>query len=107
MRTIGILSRQKIVRKVVSKTNPSVKAEQAQTVVVVFVISALFMSISFGMLAPVFAHLLKETPSGVRTLSFMTMVPQIALLVLSPFIGGLEDRYGRRPFLLLGFAGLV
>jgi MFS family permease len=107
MKTIRILSRQKIVYKAVSKTKPAVKGEQAQTVVVVFVLSALFMSTSLGMVAPVFAHLLKETSSGVKTLSFMTMVPQIALLVLSPFIGGLEDRYGRYPFLLLGFAGLV
>lgn len=107
MKTIENLSGQKIVYESVSKTGQVVKAKQAQTVVAVFVLSALLMSISLGMVAPVFAHMLKETSSGVRTLGFMTMVPQIALLVLSPFIGGLEDRYGRRPFLLLGFAGLV
>jgi MFS family permease len=107
MKTIENSSRQKIVYKSVSKTRPAVKAEQAQAVVVVFVLSALFMSTSLGMVTPVFAHLLKETSSGVRALGFMTMVPQIALLVLSPLIGGLEDRYGRHPFLLLGFAGLV
>jgi Arabinose efflux permease len=59
------------------------------------------------MISPVFAHLLKETSSGLRMLSFMTMIPQMASFVLAPVVGMLEDRYGKRPFLLLGFAGLA
>jgi DHA1 family quinolone resistance protein-like MFS transporter len=107
MKTMNILSEQKIENEDMSKIEPVVTAEQARTVVAVFVLSALCMSACLGMVAPVFAHLLKETSSGIRALGFMMMVPQIALLVLSPFVGGLADRYGRRPFLLLGFAGLV
>ncbi|GCE30072.1 MFS transporter [Dictyobacter alpinus] len=37
----------------------------------------------------------------------MSMVPHIALLLLAPFIGELEDLYGKRPFLFLGFVGLM
>lgn len=107
MKTTGNVSRQEEIYNLVPKIRPAVKAEQARTVLAVFVLSALFLSTSLGIVTPVFAHLFKETSSGARTLGFMTLVPQIALLVLSPFVGRLEDRYGRYPFLLLGFAGLA
>ncbi|WP_338250984.1 MFS transporter [Dictyobacter halimunensis] len=68
---------------------------------------SLLMSTSMGVTIPVFAHLFKESSSGLRNLSFMMMVPHLAMLILGPFIGELEDRYGKRPFLLLGFVGLV
>lgn len=107
MRTAEGLSRRKSVYNVASEIKPVENAEHVRTVVAVCVVATLCMSASQGMHIPVFAHLLKETSSGVKALGFMTMVPQIALLVLSPFVGGLEDRYGRYLFLLLGFAGLV
>src|SRR5215831_14075401 len=107
MKTIENSFRQEGIGESFSQARPAVKAEQARTVIAVFVLSALFMSTSLGIVPPVFAHLFKETSSGARTLGFMALVPQIALLVLSPFVGGLEDRYGRYPFLLLGFAGLT
>lgn len=107
MKTLKNLSRQRVECKAFFKPRLVAKAEQARAIVVIFTLCGLLMSTSLGMVAPVFAHLLKETSSGVRSLSLMTMIPQIALFALAPFIGELEDRYGKRPFLLLGFAGLV
>lgn len=76
-------------------------------VVVVFAFCSLFMMMSFGITLPVFAHLFKEASSGIVLLSIMMMAPQVALLTLAPFVGKLADHYGRYPFLVLAFAGLV
>src|SRR5581483_3698793 len=107
MKTVKSSFGHEIVAKEINELEQTERAKQERAVIMVFVLSALFMSTGLGMVGPVFAHVFKEASSGVRSLSFMMMVPQIALLVLSPLVGGLEDRYSRRSFLLLGFAGLV
>ncbi|GER89516.1 hypothetical protein KDW_36780 [Dictyobacter vulcani] len=106
-RTPETLSGSKIDYRVFLKLKPVTTTDQARVVVIIFTLCGLFMSTGMGMTLPIFAHLFKESSSGLRNLSFMTMVPHIALLLLGPFVGELEDRYGKRAFLLLGFAGLV
>ncbi|HEX7737485.1 MAG TPA: MFS transporter [Ktedonobacteraceae bacterium] len=86
---------------------PVRKAEQVQTVVVVFAFCGLFMMTSFGMTLPIFAHLIRKTSSGVMLLSLMMLIPQLAHLALAPLVGYLADRFGRFPFLVVTFAGLV
>lgn len=78
-----------------------------QLVVVVFALCCFAMMMSIGMAFPVFAHLFKQSPSGVVLLSVMMVTPHLALCGLAPLLGSLADRYGRYPFLLLAFAGLV
>ncbi len=80
--------------------------DEAQPVVVVFTLCCFAMMMSMGMAFPVFAHLFKQSSSGVVLLSVMMMTPHLALCGLAPLVGSLADRYGRYPFLLLAFAGL-
>lgn len=67
--------KQKRAQKAVSKIALAVQTEHARVVVAVCVVAAVFISASQGMLTPVFAHVLKDTTSVVRTHGFMTMVP--------------------------------
>ena len=107
MKTIGSVFKQGCARGAFARSVSGRNAEQAQVVVVVFALCSLFMMMSFGMTLPTFAHLFKENSSGIIFLSIMALAPQMALFVLAPFVGSLADRYGRYPFLLLTFAGLV
>ncbi len=81
--------------------------EQTQLIVIVFALCCFAMMLSMGMIFPVFAHLFKQSSSGVVLLSVIMMTPHLALCGLAPLVGSLADRYGRYPFLLLAFAGLV
>lgn len=68
-------------------------------------------AIGFGLIMPVLPSLLMElTHSGVgiaaRWGGIATFVYAIMQFIFSPVIGGLSDRYGRRPVLLMSLAAL-
>ena len=63
------------------------------------------MMTGFGIIMPVFARRIGELGGTVSDLGWMAMAFALAHAVLSPVLGSLSDRIGRRPLVLLGLAG--
>lgn len=80
---------------------------RARRIIMLLAASVGLMMTGYGIVMPVFAKRLGEFGSGVEALGFMTMAFAIAQFLLAPFMGTLADRFGRRPLILLGLAGVV
>ncbi|MCL4297459.1 MAG: MFS transporter [Anaerolineae bacterium] len=80
---------------------------RARRVIMLLAASVGLMMTGYGIVMPVFAKRLGEFGSGVEALGFMTMAFAIAQFLLAPFMGTLADRFGRRPLILVGLAGVV
>jgi DHA1 family tetracycline resistance protein-like MFS transporter len=74
-------------------------------------IAVLIDMISIGLMVPVLPHIVGQFThsNDEQTLAFLavTLTFGIAQFFGSPILGALSDRFGRRPVLLLGFAGLA
>jgi MFS family permease len=83
------------------------KARSPRTMILLLGANIGLMMTGYGIVMPVFAKRLAELGSGVDTLGFMTMAFAISQFLLSPFMGSLADRFGRRPLILTALAGMV
>ena len=66
--------------------------------------SVALMMTGYGLVMPVFARRLSEFGDGVEELGLLTMSFALAQMIGAPLMGGLADRRGRRPLILLGLA---
>lgn len=74
-------------------------------------VAVLIDMISIGLMVPVLPHIVGRFTSSndEQTLAFLavTLTFGLANFISAPILGALSDRFGRRPVLLLGFAGLA
>jgi multidrug resistance protein len=80
---------------------------RTRTIILLLAFSVGLMMTGFGIIMPVFARRLGELGSGVEGLGLMTMSFALAQFLAAPVMGSLADRYGRRPFILLGLAAFA
>jgi MFS transporter, DHA1 family, multidrug resistance protein len=78
---------------------------KARHIIILLAVSVGLIMTGFGIIMPVFAHRLENFGSGVVELGYMTMGFAFAQFILSPVLGSLGDRIGRRPIILLALAG--
>jgi DHA1 family tetracycline resistance protein-like MFS transporter len=74
-------------------------------------ITVLIDMVSIGLMVPVLPHIAGSftKTNDEQTLAFLAVVLAfgVANFLSSPILGALSDRFGRRPVLLLGFAGMA
>jgi len=80
---------------------------QVKRIVLLLAGSTALMMTGFGVIIPVFPRRLAELGGGVETLGLMTTAFMLAQFVFAPIKGGLADRYGRKPIILLSLASFA
>lgn len=99
-------------RKIAGKSNSNSNERTGGTavlkerrIIVLLAVSVALIMTGFGIVMPVFARRLGDFGSGVTELGFITMGFALAQFILSPVLGYLGDRIGRRPIILLALGG--
>jgi MFS transporter, DHA1 family, multidrug resistance protein len=78
-----------------------------RTIILLLAGSVALLMTGFGIIMPIFARRLGEFGDGVGELGLMTMVFALSQLLFAPVLGGLADRHGRRPIILLALAAVT
>jgi MFS family permease len=78
---------------------------KARRIIILLAVSVALIMTGFGIIMPVFARRLEDFGSGVAELGLITMGFALAQFVLSPVLGSLGDRIGRRPIILMALGG--
>jgi MFS family permease len=94
----------KFTKDPVKKTGEA-ETPKARRIIILLAVSVALIMTGFGIIMPVFARRLEDFGSGVVELGFITMGFALAQFVLSPVLGSLGDRIGRRPIILLALGG--
>jgi multidrug resistance protein len=69
--------------------------------------SLAIMETGYGIVYPVFAKRLESLGGGVDTLGYIVMAFAAGQFIFAPILGNLADRYGRKPFILLGLSSVA
>jgi multidrug resistance protein len=85
--------------------NEDTDMRKSRHIIILLSVSVALIMTGFGIVMPVFARRLEDFGSGVVELSYITMGFALAQFALSPILGSLGDRIGRRPIILLALAG--
>lgn len=81
--------------------------QRIRTIILLLAGSVALLMTGFGIIMPVFARRLGEFGDGVGALGMMTMVFALSQLIFAPALGGMADRHGRRPIILLALAAVT
>jgi len=79
---------------------------RARNIILLLSASVALMMTGYGIIMPVFARRLGEFGDGVEELGLLTMAFALAQLIGAPIWGGVADRRGRRPVVLLALSAV-
>jgi len=88
-------------------SNSELSPQRIRTIILLLAGSVALLMTGFGIIMPIFARRLGEFGDGVGALGMMTMVFALSQLIFAPVLGGLADRHGRRPIILLALAAVT
>lgn len=77
------------------------------TIIVLLTASVALMMTGFGIIMPIIPRRLAEFGAGVEALGIMTMAFALTQMIASPIAGGLADRLGRKPMILVALIAFV
>ncbi len=81
--------------------------QRIRTIILLLAGSVALLMTGFGIIMPIFARRLGEFGNGVGALGLMTMVFALSQLIFAPILGGMADRHGRRPIILMALAAVT
>lgn len=86
-------------------------AKQKQSAMIFIMITLLIDCTGFGIIIPVLPDLIKEFTGGDNSVAadyggYLMVAFALPQFIFSPILGGLSDKYGRRPILLFSLFGL-
>ncbi|WP_421943678.1 TCR/Tet family MFS transporter [Pedobacter sp.] len=86
-------------------------AKQRQSAMIFIMITLLIDCTGFGIIIPVLPDLIKEFTGGDTSVAadyggYLMVAFALPQFIFSPILGGLSDKYGRRPILLFSLFGL-
>jgi MFS transporter, DHA1 family, multidrug resistance protein len=85
----------------------SYSPQRIRAIILLLAGSVALLMTGFGIIMPIFARRLGEFGDGVGELGLMTMVFALSQLLFAPVLGGMADRHGRRPIILLALAAVT